>query len=128
YVLMLDLPGTLPASGHFGPDATTVPQPVAPATASNAVNVPPARRSPAPASRPADGTVPTARPREPLASGNLYRVRAGDTLSSIAARVTGRTGTLWQMADAIHAANPEAFIRNNPDLIRLGSEIVIPGS
>src|SRR5690606_2592898 len=34
--------------------------------------------------------------------------------------------SLWQMAERIHAANPAAFIRNDPDLIREGSEIHVP--
>lgn len=53
---------------------------------------------------------------------------AGDSLSSIAARVVDRRINLWQMAALIHAANPEAFIRNDPDRLRLGAELRIPRS
>ena len=56
-----------------------------------------------------------------------YRVREGDTLSTIAARVDGRpANSTWQLATQIFAANPNAFIRANPDLIKLGWEIKIP--
>lgn len=66
--------------------------------------------------------------REPIAIGSVYRVSSGDTLSTIAARVSNRDVGIWQMADRIFAANPDAFIRGNPDLIRLASEITIPAN
>lgn len=114
YVLMLDLPGTLPAAAEPLPQAatttgTTVDLPAAPAARSN--------RAPRP--RPQLATAAA------IPSGGRYRVMAGDTLSTIAARVGGGHG-VWRLADQIFAANPAAFIGGNPDLIKLGSEIVIP--
>lgn len=115
YVLMLDLPGSryaadlAPAAGL--PEVPAGSKPVtdyapAPTTAGSRGDL-----------RPDDSA---------LSSGLKYRVREGDTLSSIAARVQGRQESLWALADRIFAANPEAFIRNDANLIRLGAEIIIP--
>lgn len=122
FVLMLDLPGSqatlppAPAPVSMGP-----PQPTA--------------RLPAPQDRPA-AAAPLNRPLvraaaggppAPLTTGTAYRVQAGDTLSTIAARVRDRAGlSIWQLADHIFTSNPQAFIGGNPDRIRLGAEILLP--
>lgn len=64
----------------------------------------------------------------PLRGGEAYRVAPGDTLSTIAQRVTDRQGTLWNQAEAIFAANPAAFIGGDRNRIRAGAVIDIPGS
>ncbi len=61
-----------------------------------------------------------------LTQGQTYRVVRGDTLSGIAARIAARPATIRQTADAIFAANPEAFTRGNRDLIEEGRSITIP--
>ena len=64
---------------------------------------------------------------ESIPAGTQYRVRNGDTLSAIAERVAGRPpGTIWRVANHIFMTNEHAFIRNNADLIKLGSVIDIP--
>ncbi len=116
YVLMLDLPGmALPATSRA---ATT-----APLQGNAGVTV---------RDNPGSGSAPRrsgrlAATRDPVPAGQRYRVREGDTLSTIAARVEGRApNTTWQLAEKIFAANPRAFIAGNPDLIKLGFEITIP--
>jgi hypothetical protein len=97
--------------------------------------VPPPRAS-APA-RPAQ--VAEAAPRAPrataaavapgsaIAQGSEYLVMPGDTLSSVAARVSGRpAGSLWAVAQRIHALNPLAFLGNDPDQLIAGVTITIP--
>jgi pilus assembly protein FimV len=117
YVLMLDLPGAV-ANGAAPATATAAaPGAALPAAGALAVGTP----SPTVRSRPAAG-----RPAGNIETGSRYRVAEGDTLSGIAARVQGRDGSLQAMADAIQAANPEAFIRGDANLIKLGSEIAIP--
>jgi len=120
YVLMLDLPGM--------PLAASAPA----RGISNAVPMTPrvdAKRNPGPATRrvpgAADRTLP---PRaDSIAAGSTYRVSSRDTLSTIASRVDGRlANTTWQVADQIFADNPAAFIRNDPNMIKLGSVIRIP--
>jgi hypothetical protein len=114
YVLMLDLPAA-------------VAPPVAAAAGATVVSAGPASAAPPPAAarRPASRRL-LERPAEPIVGGTRYRVSSGDTLSTIAARVGGTGESLWARADRIFAANPDAFIDGNPDLIKLGSEIVIP--
>lgn len=116
YVLMLDLPGMAPAAL---PPVAAAPTPAQ----AQATAPPPAAPTPANPSR----RTAISRPATPLAHGTAYRVQAGDTLSTIAARVTERNGrSLWRMAEDIFAANPGAFIDGNRDLIRLGADIVLP--
>jgi hypothetical protein len=54
-------------------------------------------------------------------------VSRGDTLSTIAKRVDGRLpNTIWAVANQLFADNAQAFIRNDPNRIKLGSLIRIP--
>ena len=112
YVLMLDLPGAVVAS---------ITKAAAPAVAPVPVTLATAAQSPTARPRRADS-----RPAGKIDQGSRYRVAEGDTLSGVAARVQGRGISLQAMADAIQAANPAAFIRNDANLIKLGSEILIP--
>ena len=64
----------------------------------------------------------------PILPGTRYQVVSGDTVSSIAARVSGRKVNLWTLAGQLFAANPAAFIRNDINLIKLGSTITIPAA
>ena len=62
-----------------------------------------------------------------IQTGSDYSVQRGDTLLTIAQEVEGRTGfTTRQVADAIYQANPQAFIEENPDLIKMGFMITVP--
>src|SRR5690606_14570803 len=81
-----------------------------------------------PAPAPAAAPVRRAAPRGPaIASGTTYRVRPGDTLSGIAARLSGRRIGLWPTVERLFEANPHAFIDGNPDRLRAGAVLQIPG-
>jgi len=72
--------------------------------------------TPAPAT---DSSIPT---------GSKYRVQRGDTLLTIAQRIEGRAGlSTRQFAEVLLQENPSAFIDGNPDLIKMGFVITIPG-
>ena len=119
YVLMLDLPGTLP---ELAAAPTVVQLPAVPAASGVAEAPGPAPDAPRPVR--ARRLAPAGAPIE---AGSRYRVGEGDTLSTISARVRDRGGAgVWPFADRIFAANPTAFMGGNPDLIKLGSEIDIP--
>ena len=55
-----------------------------------------------------------------------YLVQSGDSLSQIASRIENRTVALWPAVAEIFAANPDAFLDNDPDLLKAGSWLVIP--
>ncbi|MBI2783471.1 MAG: LysM peptidoglycan-binding domain-containing protein [Gammaproteobacteria bacterium] len=55
-----------------------------------------------------------------------YRVQAGDTLWNIAMRNQPPGVTMQQAMQAIRAANPDAFIRANPNLIRRDAVLKLP--
>ncbi|MEO7386230.1 MAG: LysM peptidoglycan-binding domain-containing protein [Gammaproteobacteria bacterium] len=121
YVLMLDLPAAVMNESATQPVRTTgvspAPQTRTEVNAGTRTNLPTTSRRPA--SRRSVATIE---------AGAGYRVGEGDTLSTIAARVKDRTVQLQALEDAIQAANPQAFIRNDPNLIKLGSEILIPSA
>jgi len=124
YVVMLDLPDTLNPVSAVETDApaqtATVPA-LRPALPDDAPSKPLAPRPTANRLREFRGDEKT------IAAGRQYRVRKGDTLSTIAARVTGRPpDTIWRVADEIFKNNPKAFVRNDANLIMLGALINIP--
>ncbi len=113
FVVMLNLPMTVPTV--VAPTATT------PAATANATS------GPAPARRLQRISDPRLEPSRDVISGTSYRVRKGDTLSSIAERLGDRpAGSLWAAANWIYAANPQAFIRGNRDMIKLGTLLTLP--
>lgn len=129
YVLMLDLPGAM--ASIAGAPASAPGRRTVAGTAANVALTPPAASLAAVPSTAVQ--VRAARPRATanrggpaIAAGSVYRVSDGDTLSGISSRVADRKMSLRALAEAIQAANPDAFIRNDPNLIKLGSEITIP--
>lgn len=121
YVLMLDLPG-MPAPSTSA-SLLAIPEAAGPETPA-----PPADAPLDMATAPSRPARPRVEPGAPIAAGSRYRVAAGDTLSTIAARVADRGNEgLWTVAERIRASNPDAFIGGDADLIKLGSEITIPG-
>lgn len=137
YILMLDLPVM----------STTSPESNSAATTSNTVTTSqnstsgdilslPASTTPASAQTATQATNSSTSQRAnrnlqssatTIPAGQAYRVKEGDTLTTIAARIEGRSpNTTWSAARLIFSTNSHAFIRNNPDLIKLGSLIDIP--
>ncbi|MEJ2604128.1 MAG: LysM peptidoglycan-binding domain-containing protein [Gammaproteobacteria bacterium] len=72
------------------------------------------------------GAAPRASARqESLVPGTTYRVRAGDTLYSIATRVAGRTTGVRATAQRLFAANPGAFVDGDMDRLLAGATLTI---
>jgi len=66
-------------------------------------------------------------PTNPIAQGTTHTVTFGESLTEIAARVSGReNGSMWRMAAAIHASNPNAFYNGEPNHLEVGASINIP--
>lgn len=104
------------------PAPATMPEP---AGASAAVTAPaPAVLSASSAPRPAPAAQPAA-----TADGALAPVQRGQTLSRIAGDLARDSGvSLDQAMVALLRANPEAFIRDNVNLLRQGAVLRVPGS
>ena len=106
-------PAPAPTPRATAPAAPSVPRAAAPAAAPSA----------APAPRPA-----TAAPTAPAGSGDEYRVRAGDTLTRIAARTQREGASLDQMLVALWRNNAQAFIDNNMNRLKAGAVLTVPSA
>ena len=93
------------------------PAPAAPATARDSDTQ--AQSRPV-ASRPAPQAA------APIGQSTRYQVRPGDSLSGIVSRIENRSIPLWPAVDAVFAANPGAFIDNDPNRLKAGSWLTIP--
>ena len=61
-----------------------------------------------------------------LAASVRYQVQPGDSLSTIAQRIKNRPMGLWPAVNAIFAANPDAFLNNDPNQLKAGTWLSIP--
>lgn len=88
-----------------------------------------APRSTAPAPRPRYTAPADFQDNEPppVASGDEYLVNSGDTLWSIASRISGN-GSVHRTMSAIHQLNPDAFIGGDINLLRSGHVLRLPVS
>ena len=92
----------------------------------------PAQATPAPIARQSTAATtrrePAARKvrQAPIGRSTQYRVQPGDSLSQIAERVQNRPIGLWAAVDVIFEANPDAFLNNDPNMLKAGSLLTIP--
>jgi pilus assembly protein FimV len=147
YTLLLDPPGARSAAPAPAPSVAPVITPAPapslpgmPAPAPGPSGLPGASGSGAPGSAApaAPGTtapMPRATSRAPSApapaaqaSGDEYRVRAGDTLSRIASRVQRPGVSLDQMLVSLYRANPDAFVSQNMNRLRSGVVLAVPSA
>jgi pilus assembly protein FimV len=89
---------------------------------------PPAPEPAPPAAEPSSSAAPAAVPlaAPPPGAPTSYEVKRGDTLGAIALGNLPPGVTLNQMLIAIYRANPDAFIRENVNLVRAGRILSIP--
>lgn len=90
------------------------------------------------AAAPAAGSAPRAqaqRPplvapasKPPIAMGTSYRVEPGDSAYDIAARLEDRGTPVWQAVEAILEANPGSFLDGDPNRLKAGTVLQIPGA
>jgi hypothetical protein len=130
-LLSLQLTVDCPDSAHLRRDYSVFIDPALPAQLQAVAPAPASRRAEAPvrAASPERATAST-RPaaRAAIPSSGTYRVRPGDSLSGIASRISGRSVGIWQAVDVIFAANADAFIDNDRNLLRAGAVLAIPDS
>ena len=114
----VETPAAPPAGPPAGQFAAAPPEPVA--TAPTAP--PPPTTTPEPTrAKPAPAQVA---PAETAAT--TYKVKPGDTLGQIALNNKSASVSLDQMLVALLRANPNAFIRNNMNLVLAGATLTIP--
>jgi hypothetical protein len=113
YMMFIDPPG---AAREAVATPTTAPAPVA-AQPQRTATVAAQPRSVA-RQRPIDS--------RPITNAARYQVQPGDSLSEIVQRIENRPVGLWNAVNAIFAANPDAFIDNDPNKLKAGSWLNIP--
>ena len=69
---------------------------------------------------------PVAAPASALKPAGAYEIKKGDTLGKIARDNLPQGVTLQQMLIALYKSNPDAFIRDNVNLIRTGRILNLP--
>jgi pilus assembly protein FimV len=133
YTLLLDPPSTrsaaTPAPVEPALSAAPAPAPARPAPRPTAPAPAPAATAPSPAPA-ARAAAPAASPAAPRAAGAVdeYRVREGDTLTRVAQRTQREGVSLDQMLVALFRSNPQAFIAENMNLLKSGSQLKVPSA
>ena len=64
---------------------------------------------------------------KPISQSTRYLVKPGETLGEIVGRIENRSMSHWPAVNAIFDANPDAFIDNDPNKLKAGSWLTIPG-
>lgn len=116
FTLLFDLP----ESAASAPVATPVSNVSPSATAAQAL---PQSVSSSPSPSPSSASVASAA----QAPGGTAYVASGDSLWGVAARVKPAEVSVQQMMLALVEANPSAFPSGNPDELRAGQTLVVPG-
>jgi pilus assembly protein FimV len=121
YTALLDPPGYGQQAAVSVP-AAPASRPIAAAPAAPAAAPAPAPAAPAPAA--------VARPAPPVAAGPKAQeygpVAKGETLGRIAASLKPQGVSLEQMLVGLYRSNPDAFIRNNMNLVKSGKILRVP--
>ena len=77
--------------------------------------------------RPFAAAIAIAEPvQKDISTATSYQVQAGESLSTIAQRIENRPVGLWAAVNTIFAANPDAFMDNDPNQLKAGSWLSIP--
>jgi len=101
-----------------GSNPTPIEAPVAARVASQP-QLAPQRATPAPVAKRRPANI------EPIAASR-YQVQPGDSLSEVVQRIENRQVPLWPAVNTIFEANPDAFLNNDPDKLKVGSWLTIP--
>lgn len=124
YTALLDPPGY---GQQMAAAMAPAPAPVTAPAASRPIAAPAA-----PASEPAAAPIaaPSSKAAAPVASGSKAQeygpVGKGETLGKIAASLKPRGVSLEQMLVGLYRSNPDAFIRNNMNLVKSGKILRVP--
>lgn len=128
-LLALQLAVDCPYAAHLRRDYVVFVDPRAPFDARAGAETPAPAVGPTPRREVSANARPVAAHpvnRAPIAASVSYRVQSGETLSGIAQRISGRTVGIWEAVDLLFAANPAAFVGNDPDRLKAGALLRIP--
>lgn len=98
-------------------------------TETRAETAPAARPEAAPVTQPvaqAPASRRAAVDTKPIGQSTRYQAQPGDTLGDIVRRIENRAMALWPAVNRVFAANPEAFVDNDPDKLKAGAWLTIP--
>jgi pilus assembly protein FimV len=115
-------PATSPSLSPAAPPQTASPRaaPSRPVPSRAAPAEPAAPREPRTAAKPAAADGAT--------GADEYKVRAGDSLSKIAARTQRNGVSLDQMLVSLYRGNPQAFLDNNMNRLKSGVVLAVPSA
>lgn len=134
-LLTMQLSIDCPYTAHLSREYTLMLNPAQSAAVKPVADESPVTEGAASATSTAAVRPPLSRPRvhaptgvsgAPIAENSRYLVRRGDSLSAIASRISDRSIALWPAVDRIFAANPDAFMNNDRDLLKAGIWLLIP--
>ena len=120
-----------PAVASPAPAPAAAPSPPSTAEPSVAAARPAERKLPAPknAAAPTPAPAPVVEAKQAVTSGaDSYQVRAGDSLSRIAARTQRAGVSLDQMLVSLYRGNPQAFVENNMNRLKSGVVLSVPAA
>lgn len=118
FTLLFDLPESAASAPVAAPASHVSPSATAAQAPPQAVS-----SSPSPSPSPSSASVASAA----QAPGGTAYVASGDSLWGVAARVKPAEVSVQQMMLALVEANPSAFPSGNPDELRAGQTLVVPG-
>ena len=118
YVVLLDPPG-------YGANASAIVSP--PVAAAQTRPAPPqaVAASPLPAQKTAEAARPAAA-AQPSSAQKYGPVRRGETLGKIARSLKPAEISLEQMLAGLYRSNPNAFVNNNMNLLKVGATLQVP--
>ena len=128
YTMLFDPPATARAPAPAAATAPTMSaaSPVSPPAPRVAERRPaPTRQAPVETTSPREAR-PAPKPAEAAADG--YKVKAGDSLSKIAARTQHTGVSLDQMLVSLYRGNPQAFMGNNMNRLKAGVVLAVPSA
>ncbi len=123
YTVLLDPPTF---STTQAPAVTPPAQPAATPAPSPSVASTPQPRTPTRVTLPRSPQAPAARPQAVQQDGTVMST-VDDTLWKIASRTLGGSTTVHQQMLAIQRLNPQAFMRDNINLLKAGYALALPG-
>jgi pilus assembly protein FimV len=119
YVVLLDPPG-------YGANASAIVSPPVAAAQTRPAPSQTVAASPLPAQKTAEAARPAPAAAQPASAQKYGPVRRGETLGKIARSLKPAEISLEQMLAGLYRSNPNAFVNNNMNLLKVGATLQVP--